>query len=87
MAKYIIKNQFYAHRIDFASCISETKHALCLVCLPHVNLSFHCTVVIDNMFPSALTMNYTDIMDSLATNVLVSFFWGNSEVFICRSRL
>jgi hypothetical protein len=64
----IFKNPFYAHRIALASCISETKHEL-----PHVYLPFLCTVVSDNIFPSNVTMDYTDIMASLASNVLVSF--------------
>ncbi|WJX95489.1 Phospholipid-transporting ATPase abca7, variant 2 [Trifolium repens] len=39
-------------------------------------------IVIDNMFPSALTMNYTDIMDSLATNVLGSELTPENNNFL-----
>ncbi|WJX89982.1 Phospholipid-transporting ATPase abca7 [Trifolium repens] len=39
-------------------------------------------IVIDNMFPSALTMNYTDIMASLATNVLGSELTPENNNFL-----
>ncbi|CAJ2664524.1 unnamed protein product [Trifolium pratense] len=45
------------------------------------NVSFG-QMVTDNMFPSELTMNYTDIMASLATNVLGSGVTPDSNNFI-----
>lgn len=44
------------------------------LCFETFTMSFVCTVVSDNMFPTVLTMDYSDIMASLASNMLVILF-------------